>query len=606
MIMKMNSKKNSMPKGEGRPSIHKSRRGAALFLVLTAATLALGIFLTLAEASEPRANAGTLCVKPGGGNGCLASINAALAMAQENDTIQVAAGMYVENVLITQTVTLQGGWNSNFSIRNLNSFTATIVPADNTQSVVSIQGQFGNTSAVAPTLDGFVITGGRADLGSNHGGGLRIVDSNARIISNTIHDNSAFLLGGGVWVQRGAPSLKGNHIENNLTDGLGQDAHGGGVQLENSRATLAENVITGNVVSGTEAFGGGIAIIGTGGGQVTLMRNEVISNVVKGDPTDFGFGGGIAISSGQVQLSNSRFISNTASNGGAIFIGGNLQDCCNLTGSDNLIQANTALRGGGIFIGGDVDDCCQFSGTNTQIQGNDAMEGGGLYNDDQFVALRGGLVITNTAVADGGGLLISAGGVISLTNSAVIENKAGQDGGAIHSAGLISVTNTTVSGNKADGMGGGIANFDSAYLLNATVSDNGSPDGAGLMNANVVVVKNSLIAQNVGDNCLGGLFSLGHNLEDGGTCAMGHATDQNNTPPAMNSLADNGGGTSTHALMAGSPAIDAGDNAACSAVDQRGAPRPVDGDGDGMAICDIGAYEYGAQLPWVYLPLILK
>jgi hypothetical protein len=71
-------------------------------------------------------------------------------------------------------------------------------------------------------------------------------------------------------------------------------------------------------------------------------------------------------------------------------------------------------------------------------------------------------------------------------------------------------------------------------------------------------------------------------------------------------LGDNGGGTQTHALMAGSPAIDAGDNAACSAVDQRGAPRPVDGDGDGMAVCDIGAYEYGAQLPWLYLPAVLK
>jgi hypothetical protein len=196
--------------------------------------------------------------------------------------------------------------------------------------------------------------------------------------------------------------------------------------------------------------------------------------------------------------------------------------------------------------------------------------------------------------------------MISLTNSAAIANLAGGDGGAIRNAGLISVTNTTLSGNKADGVGGGIANFDSAFLLNATVSDNDSPDGAGLMNDNMFVVQNSLIALNIGDNCQGGLFSLGHNLEDGGTCAMGHGTDQNNTPPDMEGLEDNGGGTQTHALMAGSPAIDAGDNAACSAVDQRGAPRPVDGDGDGTAVCDIGAYEYGAQLPWLYLPIILK
>jgi hypothetical protein len=557
-------------------------------------------------------------------------------MAQEDDTIQVAGGTYVENVLISRTVNLQGGWSLDFSIRDLSTISSTIMPADNTQSVVAIQGLFTNTSAVAPTLDGFVITGGRADLGSNHGGGLRIVDSNAHIISNTIHSNVAFLLGGGVWVQRGAPSLEGNIIENNLTDGLGQDAHGGGVQLENSQATLADNMIAGNIVSGTEAFGGGVEIAGTSVGQVSLMSNVFISNVVKAEPDDFGFGGGIALSSGQVQLSDSRFISNTAGHGGGIFLGGDLTDCCNLAGNNNLIEANTAIQGGGlaiegdlddccqftgdddvfrqnsadqgggIFIGGMVDDCCQFSGTNTQIKDNNADEGGGLYNDGQAARIRGGLIISNTAVANGGGFLIGAGGMISLTNSAAIDNLAGGDGGAIRNAGLISVTNSTVSGNKADGVGGGIANFDSAFLLNATVSDNESPDGAGLMNDNMFVVQNSLIALNIGDNCQGGLFSLGHNLEDGGTCAMGHATDQNNKPPDMEGLEDNGGGTQTHALMAGSPAIDAGDNAACSAVDQRGAPRPVDGDGDGTAVCDIGAYEYGAQLPWLYLPIILK
>jgi len=60
------------------------------------------------------------------------------------------------------------------------------------------------------------------------------------------------------------------------------------------------------------------------------------------------------------------------------------------------------------------------------------------------------------------------------------------------------------------------------------------------------------------------------------------------------------------ALAAGSPAIDAGDNAVCPGTDIRGASRPVDGDGDGVAECDMGAYEWRESAPRLVLPLILK
>jgi hypothetical protein len=57
--------------------------------------------------------------------------------------------------------------------------------------------------------------------------------------------------------------------------------------------------------------------------------------------------------------------------------------------------------------------------------------------------------------------------------------------------------------------------------------------------------------------------------------------------------------------MSDSPVIDAGDNAACPAVDQRGVARPIDGDGDGIAVCDIGAVEYEPR-EVVYLPMVLR
>jgi hypothetical protein len=97
-----------------------------------------------------------------------------------------------------------------------------------------------------------------------------------------------------------------------------------------------------------------------------------------------------------------------------------------------------------------------------------------------------------------------------------------------------------------------------------------------------------------------------HNLSEGVTddanaCGLTNGANANliGSDPNLGPLADNGGATQTHALLSGSPAIDAGDNSTCPATDQRGVARP-----QGSA-CDIGAYELGdfeAQIQ-LFLPL---
>ena len=92
-----------------------------------------------------------------------------------------------------------------------------------------------------------------------------------------------------------------------------------------------------------------------------------------------------------------------------------------------------------------------------------------------------------------------------------------------------------------------------------------------------------------GGDCYGVITADVYNLDSDGSCDI--ATQKTSAEIALGALADNGGSTQTHALLAGSPAIDTGTNTGCPATDQRGAVRPQDGDGNGSAICDIGSYE---------------
>ena len=88
------------------------------------------------------------------------------------------------------------------------------------------------------------------------------------------------------------------------------------------------------------------------------------------------------------------------------------------------------------------------------------------------------------------------------------------------------------------------------------------------------------------------MTSDNNNLDQDGTCGLAGAQDQNHVNPLLGPLQDNGGGFLTHALLGGSPAIDAAALLGCEATDQRGVLRPVDGNADGVAVCDIGAFEF--------------
>jgi CSLREA domain-containing protein len=264
--------------------------------------------------------------------------------------------------------------------------------------------------------------------------------------------------------------------------------------------------------------------------------------------------------------------------------------------------------GGGIFNGGTL------TLTNSTVSGNKADEdGGGIFN-------LGTLTLTNSTVSgnnagdDGGGVFNVTGGTAMLTSITVSGNNAGDGGGGIRNSGTLTLTNSTVSGNNAGGNGGGIYNFlGTANSFNSTITENrsdaglnGTGVGGGVHNdaAATFTFQNTILAgnfetQRVGNvfapttgECDGTITSSGNNLMK--SYDTSHCTIAGNpllADPKLGPLQDNGGPTQTHALLTGSPAIDAGNPDGCRdnlgallTTDQRSFPRPAVG-------CDIGAFE---------------
>ena len=104
-------------------------------------------------------------------------------------------------------------------------------------------------------------------------------------------------------------------------------------------------------------------------------------------------------------------------------------------------------------------------------------------------------------------------------------------------------------------------------LTNSTVTDNSGDGGDGIQSSGVVLLENSIVAQQqAGPGCAGPgtLTSLGNNLDSDDTCNLIAPSDIPGGNADLGPLANNGGPTETHALLIGSDAIDAGDNATCA------------------------------------------
>jgi hypothetical protein len=392
------------------------------------------------------------------------------------------------------------------------------------------------------------------------GGGLS--SSDTLTLNGCNFDSNSAVRGGGLDTSNGvAVTLNGCNFDNNTAV-----VDGGGVRISvGSTTTLNGCDIEGNTAG---RFGGGVAI-GSNATTVNLIGCNVLNNFAGGVAA--GAGGGGVYNAGTATLNNCTISGNQAAgvvtgNGGGVFNIGmaELADC--------TISGNSAE--GDLFFGAPF--------------GNGS--GGGVFNN-------GTAKLTDCTVSGN----IASGGAFGSTS------------GGVFNSGLATLTNCTVTGNAAEGFdllgntvsgtSDGVFNSGMATLTNCTISANGAAvqkvrdvgavvyNGIGVFNTGTATLTNTIVADQsadvvgpiTGSNNLIGDGTGMSGISNGDAYANQVGTSAMPIDPLLGDLGDNGGPTYTMALLAGSPAINAGTSVGAPSTDQRHFGR--------VGAVDIGAYE---------------
>jgi hypothetical protein len=401
------------------------------------------------------------------------------------------------------------------------------------------------------------------------------------ILDSLLEDNSADY-GGGV-ENYGTLYVSGSKFVNNSA------YEGGAIDNYEGTAEIHNSVFEGNSANS--------------GGAISNYTTLAISDTTITDNAADFEGGGIYNAEGNVVLTAIQLRNNAAATDG----GGLYSEDGSVLVQSSWIADNHGRSGGGIFT---IDSSLTVD--QSTITGNAASrDGGGISSDSSVSAVNAKLLVAASTIAGNTGTY--GGGIDSvftdttIVNSTLSGNQARRDGGGIHNYGLLHVSHSTITANQAD--------FD---------GDDNLPEGGGIFSgvgfqpravlANTIVAGNTKGLSSLPDDIGGLVDPLGsHNLigdaaTSGGLVDASAGNIVGNLGTGTRDIAtildvqltDNGGPTWTHALVAGSSAIDAASSTLT--LDQRGSARMLDGSGDGQATSDIGAYEF-VSLTGLFAPI---
>jgi hypothetical protein len=471
-----------------------------------------------------------------GVNGACAynTIQEAINAATNGQTIRVADGFFGENIDINgKTLTIEGGYNA----------TCTALVASATSRIDAVAaGSTVDISGGSVTLRNLVL-----GWGSSFGAGLDVLSSGQVTLDNTalIHNNGAS--GGGMYISSGSQvtltngslvrlntassgggaimygRLNALDTNSDLSDNC-STSDGGGVYVSGGTLNLVEADLTGNEAAGATGRGG--AIFARAGSVVTLTGAVYVGDVSSFANTAYD-GGGLYADDSTLNLgSSTTTLSNNfaAHYGGGVYLTNNSQllvnggrigsDFASTTGNDAVLGAgvyamtstvsgnvrlynNIATNaGGGLYAEASVitftDSTIGAVGLDRQNQlGATGHEGVGLFLTNNTRAMLSNTVVSSntfqsTSYTYGGGALVAAGSVLTLTNSRVERHLApdtadGRGAGLYVRDATVTLDNSQIISNTAGAVGGGVRVY--GGILNVTngssLVNNKAVNGAG-------------------------------------------------------------------------------------------------------------------------------